>query len=449
MKNSPTDSLYSGHVNKQWVKLLDIMGMNVTYSKCIGTRLWTDDGKCIRDFLSGYCVQNLGHNHPVIAERIKSEIDSKSPMILQSLVPRYAGELAFRLCELAGGGLTHAYFGNTGSEGVEMSIKFARLHTKRSGILYSEGAFHGITYGAMSLMKHSSWTKDCGPFLSDTKGISFLDLEQLEEELKTKKYAAFITEALQSEAGINLTNKDTIRAAQELCNRYGTLFIVDEVQSGMFRTGTFLVSQQLGITPDMVILAKALGGGMMPICSVLMKENINHSVFKKIDSAFASASTFGENTLSMVAALSTVDVIETENLSQNCLEMGELLRKKIGELCDNYEMLKEIRGIGLMNGVEFIAPKSLKLKALYETFNMIHKGLFGQMIVMKMFRSGNVLTQVCGNNYMVIKACPALISTEEDIELFTKALDVTMESFHSGKGFAEGITIGKRALSLS
>lgn len=440
-------SMYSQRVNRQWVKFLDLLEMNVNYIRCTGTKLQTDDGDCYTDFLSGYCVQNMGHNHPAVAEAIRDELQRQGPMILQSLVPRHAALLAERLCALAGGGLERLTYTNTGSEGVETAMKFARVATGRPGILACLGAFHGASYGAMSIMRDDSWCGGCGPFVPETECIPYLDLTQLEEKLKTRRYAAFIVEGLQSEAGLRLLPREQFRKAEELCRRYGTLLVLDEVQTGMFRTGKFLISQHFGIRPDMVILSKALSGGMVPVGAVLMTRAINEAVFDGIDKAFFNQTTFSENALSMRAALATLDVVADQGLAERATRLGEMLREKVAALVPKYEMLKEIRGIGLMNGVEFQAPRSLKLKTLYKPFSLAHPALFGQMVVKKMFREGKVLTQICGNNYMTIKASPPLVATEEDIDLFVAALDRVMADFHAGRGFTEGLGIARRALA--
>ncbi|MEK7486362.1 MAG: aminotransferase class III-fold pyridoxal phosphate-dependent enzyme, partial [Planctomycetota bacterium] len=309
------------------------------------------------------------------------------------------------------------------------------------------GAFHGASYGAMSIMRDESWLGGCGPFLSDTECIPYLDLEQLEKHLKTKRFAAFIVEGIQSEAGLRYLSKEIFQKVEKLCRQYGTLLVMDEVQTGIFRTGKFLISHHYEIQPDMVILAKALSGGMMPVGAVLTTSAINHSVFNSVDRAFFSQTTFSENGLSMRAGLATLELITSQKLDERATKLGQILREKVSALVPKYEMLKEIRGIGLMNGVEFKPPESLKLKALFIPFHMAHPALFGQMVVMKMFREGHILTQICGNNYMTIKASPAFVASEEDLDLFVSALDHVMESFHSGKGFVEGLKIAKRAFS--
>jgi ornithine--oxo-acid transaminase len=448
MKNKKDiDKIYARHVNPQWVRLLDILGMNRQYESCEGSRLKTPEGEVL-DFLTGYCVYNLGHNPPRVLEALKEEIDRKGPTMLQSHVPDLAGLLAERLCRLAGGRLEKVFFTSSGSEGVETVIKYARYHTKREGILYCEGAFHGLTCGALSLMGDPWWREGFGPLLPGTCSIPFLDLEALEKNLKTKNFAAFVVEPVQSESGISIPEKEVLRKAQELCRKYKTLFVLDEVQTGFYRTGKFLAAHHFDLEPDMLILAKALSGGLIPVGAVLMSEAIYRSVFHSLDRAFIHASTFGENALAMRAGLTVLEVLEEEKLGVRSEKMGELFRKKLEVLKNKYEMVDSIRGLGLMNGLEFKAPKTLKLKVLYESFNKVHAGLFGQMVVMKLFREGGILTQMCGNHFRVIKAAPPLTVSEEELEAYARAMDEVMASFHSGKGFAEGLRLAGRALAV-
>ncbi len=160
---------YVNGVNPHWVRLLKLLEMNVRYERCVGVELFTTTGETIIDCLSGYCVHNLGHNHPAIIEAIKDELDRRGPAMLQSHVPERAGELAERLCRLSGGDLRKVFFCSSGSEGVESAIKFSRVFTGRKGLLYTQGAFHGLTCGALSLMGDAFWKKGFGPMLSDTE----------------------------------------------------------------------------------------------------------------------------------------------------------------------------------------------------------------------------------------------------------------------------------------
>src|SRR6202790_2844254 len=185
------DSHYTNYVNPRWTALLNVLQMNVKYDRCFGTELFTADGRRILDYLSGYCVHNIGHNHPYVIQALKDEMDRCGPAMLQSHVPELAGDLARRLCELAGGKLEKVFFGSSGSEGVEAAIKFARATTGRAGIVYAKSSFHGLTAGALSLMSDAFWREGFGPLLPDTDGVPFGDIAALENSLATKGHAPF------------------------------------------------------------------------------------------------------------------------------------------------------------------------------------------------------------------------------------------------------------------
>jgi ornithine--oxo-acid transaminase len=443
------DALYNEHVNPQWVRLLNLLQMNVSYVRCEGAELETSNGRRIVDFLSGYCVHNTGHNHPRIIEALKQELDRRGPAMLQSHVPELAGALAARLCERAGGRLAKAFFCSSGSEGVETAIKFSRAHTGRAGLLYASGAFHGLTCGALSLMDDPFWSAGFGPMLQGTKAVAFGDLDALERELATKLYAAYIVEPVQAEAGIQLPPAGYLESAQALCRRYGTLLVLDEVQTGMYRTGRFLAAHQYGVEPDMVILAKALSGGLVPCGAVLMTDAVCHSVYDSVKRAIVHTSTFSENGLAMRAGLATLDVLDDERLGQRGAELGEALRERLRFELSGFEMVKEVRGLGMLSGIEFQAPKQLKLRLAFEAFLRIHEGLFGQMLVMRMFREHGILTQICGNNFLVLKVAPPLVVTEEQLDLFARSIRSVVELVHeSGAFWSEALALGRRAVGI-
>lgn len=440
---------YKEYVNPQWVALLNLLDMNVEYARCQGCELFTGDGRRILDYLSGYCVHNTGHNHPYIVEALKQELDKHGPAMLQSHVPAIAGELAERLCELAGGELRKAYFGSSGSEGVEAAIKFARATTGRSTIVYANHSFHGLTAGALSLMNDAFWREGFGPLLQHTVGVPFGDLEALEKALASEKCAAFIVEPVQAEAGIQVPSKVYLQSAQELCRRHGALFVLDEVQTGMYRTGTFLAAHQFGLQADMVVLAKALSGGLMPVSAVLMTDKVYKSVYSSLKRAIVHTSTFSENSLSMRAGLATLEVLEREKLGARALRLGEQFREKLRQTLEPFEIVREVRGMGMLSGIEFQAPKKLALRALYEAFHKIHPAMFGQVIVMRMFREKNILTQICGNNFMVLKAAPPLVVTEGQLDEFVTALrDVVELADKSATFWTEALGLAKRAANI-
>jgi ornithine--oxo-acid transaminase len=440
---------YQEYVNPQWVALLNLLDMNVEYQRCFGSELFTKDGRRVLDYLSGYCVHNTGHNHPYIVEALKEELDKCGPAMLQSHVPALAGDLAERLCQLAGGGLKKAYFGSSGSEGVEAAIKFARATTGRAPILYAQNSFHGLTAGALSLMNDAFWREGFGPLLPQTIGVPFGDLVALEKAFANEKCAAFVVEPVQAEAGIRVPSKTYLQAAQELCRARGTLFVLDEVQTGMYRTGTFLAAHQFGLQPDMVILAKALSGGLMPVCAVLMTDKIYRSVYSSLKRAIVHTSTFSENSLSMRAGLATLDVLEGERLGPRVMKLGERFRVKLRQALEPFEIVKEVRGMGMLSGIEFQAPQNLALRALYEAFHRIHPAMFGQVIVMRMFREKNILTQICGNNFMVLKAAPPLVVSQEQLDEFVEAIRGVVKLADSSAAFwTEALGLATRAVNI-
>lgn len=444
-----SDRLYAKTVNPQWVRLLDVLQMNVPFAHCEGAELFQTDGKRVLDFLSGYCVHNTGHNHPGIISALKDELDHSGPMMLQSNVPELAGELAGRLCENAGGRLKKAHFTSSGSEGVEAAIKFARAFTGRPGLLFAEGAFHGLTCGALSLMGSEFWREGFGPLLADARQVRFGDLEDLEAQLATKKCAAFVVETIQGEGGIRIPEAQYLQQAQELCRRYGSLFILDEVQTGMFRTGRFLAAQHFGLDPDVVILAKALSGGLVPVGAVLMTDDVYKSVYSSLHRAIIHTSTFSENTLAMRAGLATLDVLESERLGARALSLGEHLRERLQANIGRFEMVKDVRGMGLFCGIEFQAPRQWALRVSYEAFRRIHPGMFGQMLVMNLFREKGILTQICGNNFNVLKVAPPLIVTHEQIDEFTNKMGEVVESIHSSTTFwTKALGLARRVANI-
>lgn len=445
----PLDRIYAEHVNPQWVRLLNLLQMNERYERCAGTELFTASGRRILDFLSGYCVHNAGHNHPAIVGAVKDELDRGGPGMLQSHVSELAAELAGRLVTRAGGRLKRAYFTNSGSEGVETAIKFSRASTGRSGLLFAEGAFHGLTCGALSLMSDGFWRDGFGPLLADTTAVPFGSIEALEQRLAAKRYAAFFVEPVQAEAGIKVPAPEYLRAAQELCRRYGSLFVLDEVQTGMYRTGPFLAAHRFGLDPDMVVLAKALSGGLVPVGALLSSEAVSDAVYSSLKRAFVHASTFGENSLAMRAGLATLDVLEHERLGERADAAGALFRRRLSEALSPFEMVKEVRGAGMLSGIEFQAPRQLRLRVPFEIFRRIHPGMFGQVLVMRLFRDRNILTQICGNNFMVLKAAPPLVATDGQMDEFVTAIREVVELAHSSAAFwNEALGLARRAANI-
>jgi ornithine--oxo-acid transaminase len=449
MTAAVASDLYQEHVNPQWAKLLDLLDMNVQYERCEGVELHVDDGRTILDFLSGYGVHNAGHNHPRIIAALQTELERRGPAMLQSHVPDAAGELASRLSKLAGGDLNKVFFCSSGSEGIEAAIKFSRARTGRIGLLSARGAFHGLTCGALSLMSDPFWSKGFGPMLPAAEHVPFGDAVALEAALATKKFAAFFVEPVQGEAGVILSPPGYLEAAQALCRRYGSLLVADEVQSGMFRSGRFLASHHFNLRPDIVVIAKALSGGLVPVGAVLMTDAVYDSVYGSLKRSIVHTSTFSENGLAMRAGLATLDVLEQERLGDRAEELGEYLRSSLRTALAGCDVVKEVRGIGLMNGIEFQAPKRLDLRMYFEAFQRIHPAAFGQMLVRRLFRESHILTQISGNNFLVLKASPPLTVTRQQVNQFVSGLATTANALaSSGALWTEALALARGVMNI-
>jgi ornithine--oxo-acid transaminase len=243
--------------------------------------------------------------------------------------------------------------------------------------------------------------------------------------------------------------EDYLRAAQSLCRKYGTLFVLDEVQTGLNRTGPFLAAHHWGLDPDMVVLAKALSGGLVPSGAVLMSDQIYESVYSSLGRSIIHTSTYSENGLAMRAGLATLRALQDEELGKRSDAMGQCLRQALTEALSGYEMVAEVRGLGMLNGIEFRRPESWQLRVPFEAFRKIHEGMFGQIVVGKLFREHNFLTQMCGNNFMVLKAAPPLMVSEDQITQFVHAVKSVVEEVHSSSSFwMDALHLARRAIKI-
>jgi ornithine--oxo-acid transaminase len=341
-----------------------------------------------------------------------------------------AGILAERLIALVPH-LDKVFFANSGAEAVEAAIKFSRAATGRSGIAYCSHAFHGLTYGALSLNGDETFRRGFEPLLPDCVCIPFNDLAALEKVLSSRRMAAFIVEPIQGK-GVILPDEGYLKDAQDLCRRYETLFIADEIQTGIGRTGKFLAGEHWGIEPDMVLLAKALSGGYVPVGAVMMRKPIYDKIFNRMDRAVVHGSTFSKNDLAMAAGIATLEVMKAERVVENAARTGARLIRNLAALGESYELMKNVRGKGLMIGIEFGSPNSLKLKASWNVLEIASKGLFCQLITIPLFKDHKILTQVAGHASHTIKLLPPLIINDEDCAWIERAFDEVIADSHRG-----------------
>ena len=426
------NALHLRYLNEHMVRALKTIGYDAGFCSGEGQYLYDRNGKRYLDLLSGFGVFGIGRNHPVLRTALKSVLDSELANLVQLDVSTLAGVLAERLIARVPY-LEKVFFANSGTEAVEAAIKFARAATGRPGIIYCDHAFHGLSYGALSLNGDDGFRRGFEPLLPDCIRIPFNDLAALEDALRSHAVAAFIVEPIQGK-GVNLPADNYLKNAADLCRRYGALFVADEVQTGLGRTGRFLAVEHWNVEPDMVLLAKALSGGHVPVAAVLTRGHVFKKVFNRMDRVMVHGSTFGSNNLAMAAGIATLDVLESERLIENAARTGEVLLRALTAMLPRYEFLKEVRGKGLMIGIEFGPPRSFKLKTAWNMLEASRSGLFCQLITIPLFKQHNILSQVAGEGINTIKLLPPLVISQADCDWIVSAFDSAIGDSHRVPG---------------
>jgi ornithine--oxo-acid transaminase len=414
-------------LNPQMGRILRTLGFDKSWRRGEGAHLIDADGNRYLDLFGGYGVFAIGRNHPAAIAAVQEAMAARTGNLPQLGVTLLSGVLAEQLLARAPGSVGAMVPANTGTEAVEAAIKIARAATGRPRILYAEHAFHGLTLGSLSINGNAEFRDGFGPLLADCTAVAFGDLDALERELQRGDVAAFVVEPVQGK-GVNLPGDDYLRRAQALCRQAGAMLVCDEVQTGVGRTGRFLALEHWGLEPDMVCMAKALSGGLVPIGAVLVSRAAFERVFDGMERAVRHGSTFGGNDLAAAAALATLRVLDEEGLVAHAERMGALLLELTQPLVERYEVVRDVRGLGLIWAIEFGPPSGRVGRALWEAIERRQTGLFSQLITVPLFHEHRILCQVAGHRMNTIKALPALVIDEEEIRRFAAALEQTVAS---------------------
>jgi acetylornithine/succinyldiaminopimelate/putrescine aminotransferase len=432
-RNGENVALQRENINPQFARVLRLIGFDKIYVRGVGQYLYDEDGSEYLDMLAGYAVHNVGRNHPVVIQALKDLMDSQPATLVQMDAPLLSGLLAERLKELTPEALDTVYFTNSGTEGVETAIKFARKRTRRPRVLFCEHSFHGLSNGSLSLNADESYRTGFDPLIPGCDKVRLNDLDALSAELKKEDVAAFVLEPVQGK-GVFIAEDDYLRQARELCSRHGTALAFDEVQTGFGRTGRMFSLEHSGVEPDILIISKALSAGLVPVGAVLTKRSIYDGVFDSLDNCVVHSSTFGQGAYAMAAGIATLHVLEEEGLVENSRRMGELLLEGLRELAGRFELVKDVRGRGLMIAIELGEPASLKLKMGWKLASKLQKGLVAQAMVMSLLADHRILTQVAGHGLEVIKLIPSLVIDESDVKRFLAAFEDVLERSHRFPG---------------
>jgi ornithine--oxo-acid transaminase len=425
-------ALHTRYMNEAMVRVLRTIGFDVGFRSGRGQYLFDRSGVRYLDLLSGWGVFGIGRNHPAIREALTSVLAADLPNMVQLDVSPLAGVLAEQLLRYMPF-LDKVHFVNSGSEAVEASLKMARKATGRPGLVYCANAFHGLSNGALSLNGEAVFRKGFGPLLPDCVEVPFNDLAALEQALASREVAAFIVEPIQGH-GVNVAADGYLSGVQDLCRTYGTLFIADEIQTGIGRSGRFLAIDHWDIEPDMVLVSKALSGGHVPVAAVLARKWIFDKVYDRMDHAVVLGSTFAANDMAMAAGIATLEVIRSERLVENAARQGARLITAFEAMAARYELVCDVRGKGLMIGIEFGRPRSLKLQAAWRLLEAANPGLFCQLITVPLFRDHKIVVQVAGHGSHTVKLLPALIVSDEDCDWIERAFDDVIAGSHRVPG---------------
>jgi ornithine--oxo-acid transaminase len=423
--------LYGRYLNPQQPKVLHTIGFDKTYTRAEGAYLYDADGNAYADFLAGFGVFAAGRNHPVIRSALHQALDAGLADWTQFDCGPLPGLLAERLLARAPG-LDRVFFCNSGTEAVESALKFARYATGRGRILYADHAFHGLTTGSLSVNGSAEFRRGFDPLLPDAP-IPLGDLDALAAELRKGNVAALIIEPIQGK-GVHMPPDGYLTAAAKLLHEYGALLICDEVQSGFGRSGKFFAYQHEDVTPDIVTVAKALSGGFVPVGAMLAKGWIFEKVYSSMDRVMVHSTTFKGGVMAMVAGLAALQVLDDESLVENAARTGAALSAALTQLAGKYDILADVRGRGLMIGLEFGKPSSLRARANWNMLQKARVGLFAQMVVVALFQRHRILTQVSGDHMEVIKLIPPLMIGDTEVKLFTEALAEVLEDAGKGSG---------------
>jgi ornithine--oxo-acid transaminase len=415
---------YASGINPQFVKILRTIGFDREWERTSGAYLYDADGERYLDLLGGFGMFNVGRNNPRVRQALVDAMELEVPNAIQLGVSPLPGLLAEALLARAPAGIGKVLFTSSGTEAVEAAIKLGRAAAGRPRVLSAEHGFHGLTLGSLSLNGNAEFADRFGPLLPDCDKVPWNDLEALERELAPRDVALLVLEPVQGK-GAKLPAPGYLQGAQDLCRTHGTLFCVDEVQTGLGRTGRFLALEHWGLEPDLVTVSKSLSGGYIPSGALLMRDEVFLSVFDSLEHAVSHGSTFAPNDYAMVAGLATLAELDDHDLVARSERLGKLLLERTEPLVERFDVVAEVRGLGLMWAIEFQEPEDGKRS--FRLLERVHPGLFSQLVVVPLFRDHRILSQVAGHHMNVIKILPPLVIDESDLDWFVGALESVLE----------------------
>ncbi len=398
-------------LNPTIAQLLRVYRMDRTWVEGRGSRLWDESRRGFLDFYSQYGAVSLGHNHPAIVETVTSALTESAPAMVQPYRARYAVALAEELRRLTPGNLGHCVFTTSGAHAVETALKLVRMKTGRPLVLAAHGSFHGKTLGALALTGQRQYAHGFGPLPRGIEHVAFGDLDALEERFRTKgsRIAAFFVEPIQGERGVIEPPVGYLRGAERLCREHGTALVVDEIQTGLGRTGRLFACEHEGVVPDILLLAKALGGGVFPLGACLASDAFWDNRFDLLNS-----STFANNNLACKVGLTVLDLLTHGGVCQAAADRGMHLQARLERLANFFpQTIREARGRGLLGAVE-LRPVSAD-RSCYLSY-LCRQGLYAYAVAGAIAESAAVLTLPTLGKRPVLRIAPPLTISEDELD---------------------------------
>ncbi|MBI3898683.1 MAG: aminotransferase class III-fold pyridoxal phosphate-dependent enzyme [Gammaproteobacteria bacterium] len=461
-RRAQTAQRYRHHINPVMADFLGMQHCDRVFDRAEKCTLTDTDGNPFLDMVSGYGCLNLGHNPQCVTQAIQDYLGQMKPNFVQYVsLPQETSRLAERLCEIAPGNLQRVFFSNSGTEAVEAALKTARAATGRPRFVYAQNSYHGKTLGALSVTGREKHQKHFKPLVAGCTSTPFGDLDALTRELASMDVAAFIVEPIQGEGGVRVPAAGYLAGAQEVCRRTGTLFIVDEIQTGLGRTGRMFASEWDGLEPDILVLAKSLSGGVIPIGATLSTASVWDAAYGTADRFALHTSTFGGGNIAAVAGLAAIDGVLEQRLPERAERLGDYFKSELERATANYPFITEIRGKGLMLGIQFdnnfkgairacanelgtrfsgnwhltyqFFPDEVKqhLNSAIDKMEETFSEMFCLRFVTKLGNDHNILTFVTANSSTVIRIQPPLVIEQREIDRFVKAFAAVCEDMSS------------------
>ncbi len=421
-----TTTLQSGfedfgrYINERMLKRAEGSGEPYQFERVEDGRLVAADGRGLEDFISAWGTQVFGHRNAEIERALRAFLDGRAPTLFPSGISPQAGELARRLFERTG--YDNAFLASGGTEAVEAALKLARAATGKPRVLYLAGGYHGCTFGSNAMMARGPFREPFGPHLAGFEELPFGDVAALQRALAAKDVAAIVVEPIQVEGGLRPLSPQYVAALCAGTGPDGVLLIADEIQTGVGRTGRMLVTETWPRRPDVVALGKALGGGYIPVSCMLTRKALFDRAYGAGDLSEPHTSTWGGNALACVAALATLDLL-TEPALARVRQAGEAFGRGLKEALKDCPLVKEIRGEGLLWGVEthHAGRKQLTFEAMGRT-ELAHRGSAVGGMTCAFLTHAGYFVMFCSHDWNVIRMQPPLNVSDERLAAFTGAL---------------------------